>query len=762
MFDRRVPRAVVFLIVLAAAAPAVLAVQAPAGMLPEDFDRLSRGNPAALFERRADVARTFATAFDHGVRLHWGDLSDRPVLVWRPGGAVAYAPAGLAPAEAARRVLLAAPQAWGLSAGEIEALDPAKVFDSDQGVRHVQFVQRVGGIAVFRGHLGMHFDRLGGVIAVGGEWFPGLPAPGNARVEPTTALAVAARGLGLSGAIPEVLESEDSPERKTHFAAGAEYREPPTARLLLAPTGGREAVLVWEVLVQEAVSGWDNLYRVLVDASSGEPLLRERLTLYAGPTGPEDAVGLAFDETPLEGSQISRSFAGDAGPSPSYWVDDGQTESMGPNIRARADLNGTNGFGSVTADGGRRLQFDFPFTNSYELGSGYGGDTNAAITNAFWLGNVIHDYLWHRGFDEPSGNYQFDNFGRGGLGNDPVEVDVQDGATTAFNRNNANWSPTNDGARPRTNYYLWDAPYPKRDGAFDGTVLWHEFGHGVSTRLIGGPSVSCLSGAQGGGMGEGWSDWFAINYYNAPPESSAGPEVVGAYVTGNAALGIRRYPYHVDLAINPLTYADLCDGGSCAVHDEGEIWSAVLWDIRHRLIQTHGYQAGRDAAERLVIDAMKLSPCSPNMVTMRDSILQADELRYAGANRCLLRDAFARRGLGAGAWSVGTGSTAQADFSAATPTSRTLRFEDPSTLGWDAQTGAEGYAVARGSFGAGGATAFDDAGCVGTTADTVWTDGSLPVPGAGLFYVLSYLDGCTGGGYGTKSDGTPRVVAACP
>ncbi|KDN46680.1 hypothetical protein RSAG8_04060, partial [Rhizoctonia solani AG-8 WAC10335] len=50
----------------------------------------------------------------------------------------------------------------------------------------------------------------------------------------------------------------------------------------------------------------------------------------------------------------------------------------------------------------------------------------------------------------------------------------------------------------------------------------------------------------------------------------------------------------------------------------------------------------------LLSDAFKLQPCNPTFLTVRDAIIQADANRYAGANQCLLWQAFARRGLGSG------------------------------------------------------------------------------------------------------------------
>jgi PKD repeat protein len=58
---------------------------------------------------------------------------------------------------------------------------------------------------------------------------------------------------------------------------------------------------------------------------------------------------------------------------------------------------------------------------------------------------------------------------------------------------------------------------------------------------------------------------------------------------------------------------------------------------------------------QLVIDGLKLQPCSPGFVDGRDAILRADSILYGGANRCLIWEVFARRGLG---YSADQGSSA--------------------------------------------------------------------------------------------------------
>jgi hypothetical protein len=116
--------------------------------------------------------------------------------------------------------------------------------------------------------------------------------------------------------------------------------------------------------------------------------------------------------------------------------------------------------------------------------------------------------------------------------------------------------------------YLFTSPNPDRDSSVDGDVVFHEFGHGISNRLIGN-GTTALSGIQSGAMGEGWSDYWAITINN--------DGAVGEYVTNNPN-GIRRAAYSVPAATVHDSYADVCFRG-CAVHADGEVWAATLWDL---------------------------------------------------------------------------------------------------------------------------------------------------------------------------------------
>src|SRR5262249_47184562 len=143
----------------------------------------------------------------------------------------------------------------------------------------------------------------------------------------------------------------------------------------------------------------------------------------------------------------------------------------------------------------------------------------------FYWNNFMHDKLYELGFTEAAGNFQNNNFGRGGLGNDAVQADAQDGG--GFN--NANFSTPPDGSPGRMQMYLFDGPTPDRDGDLDAEVVLHEYTHGLSNRRVGG-GVG-ISALQSGGMGEGWSDFYAITLLSEPGDNVNGTYAAGGYAT---------------------------------------------------------------------------------------------------------------------------------------------------------------------------------------------------------------------------------------
>jgi|CXWL01.1.fsa_nt_gi uncharacterized repeat protein (TIGR01451 family) len=357
------------------------------------------------------------------------------------------------------------------------------------------------------------------------------------------------------------------------------------------------------------------------------------------------------------------------------WHDDGTTihdSTRGNNVWAQEDRDASNAtFGraalSTTPQPTLTLDYVYDFTKSPTDPTS--DNQKAAITNLFYWNNIIHDISYIYGFDEPTGNFQNNNQGRGGAGIDYVIADAQDASGT----NNANFSTPVDGSRPRMQMFLWTAPNPDRDGDLDNSIVVHEYTHGISNRYTGGPATaSCLGNAEQGG--EGWSDYFALmsthNWATATVNDGVFRRGIGTYALNQTptGTGIRRFPYSTDMSIYPLTYANM--PGSVVPHGTGEIWCMMLWEMTWEIIKQdnainpnlfnpgpNATMIGNSSALKLVSEGMRLQPCNPGYVDARNAILRADTLLFNNRYSCSIWKAFAKRGLGRLASQGSTNST---------------------------------------------------------------------------------------------------------
>lgn len=199
-----------------------------------------------------------------------------------------------------------------------------------------------------------------------------------------------------------------------------------------------------------------------------------------------------------------------------------------------------------------------------------------------------------------------------------------------------------------------------RDGALDNSIISHEYTHGISNRLTGGPSsVGCLSpnalheNQEAHGMGEGWSDFLALVTTVQAGDTGPKRRGIGTFAIREETngKGIRAYPYSTDMSINPLTYnAIQTQPGE---HGIGTVWCTMLWDLYWAFSDTYGWDpdvyhgtGGNNMAIQLVMDGMMIQPCNPGFIDARNAILTADSINSGGANTCLIWSVFARRGLG--------------------------------------------------------------------------------------------------------------------
>ena len=436
--------------------------------------------------------------------------------------------------------------------------------------------------------------------------------------------------LDVSDFAPSVQTADpSSPERRVTF--DAEPFSSASVELLWFPLGG-DLVLAWQAVLHVPAGPQ---YRVIVDASDGDVVLRRQLTRAI--VGSADIFveggGSAKEtsELPIPIERYGVTAPQDLPPGePAPWLLDATT--AGANVKAR-----TND-GSIVAgqSDGTVVRF-----------SPAAGSTEELVVHLFAFNGVMHDVLYALGFREQDGNFQVDNRGRGGFGTDRVDAIVHPGPVWGT----ANMGTPADGLAPVMNMGL--VASTGRHTALDADVVFHEYAHGLSNRLVGGPlNTQALDEPQSGGMGEGWGDYFACILNRR--------ETVGAWVVDRPG-GIRAFPYDENF---PDTFANVGNGRYTGVHALGEIWCATLMELNRRI--------GTDIAAQLVIDGMKLSVANPGFLAMRDAILVAarDHAAAEGLDAAETEnltigvwEAFARFGMGPAAASAGaTLGPVQADF----------------------------------------------------------------------------------------------------
>jgi Zn-dependent metalloprotease len=494
--------------------------------------------------------------------------------------------------------------------------------DRDRGTEFLEYAQMVGGLKVFDGQVQVVVNKNGEVVSVReGFLIDGQSVDLNPGFDEVQGIrkGFAYAGRRIDSSLFETRPRIDMSERAAFANPLGTDLEDVTAELNVFRVGN-SARLAWHVYAEV---GQDEWYELLVDAHNGELLLRHNLYVF-------DAQGTVYTEDPSKGARQLVSFVGDTAINTAAGWMGTSTVTTGNNVEAYLDTNAdnapdnNNGSGLSQGHASSATQdFTFPFSTAVDPRT----QQAAVVTNLFYFNNIMHDFSYTLGFTETARNFQTDNYGRGGIGADSVRAEAQDGSGT----NNANFATPPDGSRPRMQQYLFTSPNPDRDSSVDGDVVFHEFGHGISNRLIGNGSATALGGTQSGAMGEGWSDYWAITIN--------GDGAVGEYVTNNP-IGIRRAAYSVPAATVHDSYADVCFRG-CEVHKDGEVWAATLWDLRAQL--------GAATTDLLVLNGMKFTPTQPSFLDARDGILQADQNLNGGANRCAIWVVFARHGMGVSA-----------------------------------------------------------------------------------------------------------------
>ncbi len=559
---------------------------------------------------------------------------------------------------------------------------------TNSGVRSSTWQQEVGGIRIHGATLNAHLSRRGELVTVGSDMLAspetGVDAAQRALVAggadlpvaPARALGIAARSLSvvLDEATLTVVAPPEGGERVQKLS-GPGWRRPARLALAWLPLDAQTLRLCWRVWWSEPSRSVG--YEFFVDASTGELISRRNLTdhdsapatyrVYTTESPTPMSPGFSnpvTNQPPAVVRTLLAMTSLSAVASPNGWVDVGLNELKGNNAHAYYMRKvSENSWSGTMVHGSPSRVFDFPL----DLTMTPDDRPEAVTANAFYWVNFAHDRLYALGFDEANRNFQDTNFNRGGLGDDSVTVTVNDPGS----EDNAGMTTYDEGGNPSLNLGVFTGPNPDRESALDAEIIVHEYCHGLSNRLIG--DGTGMSSLQSKGMGEGWSDFYALALTSASTDNLNGNYAKGAYASyrvwgtdyqANYYSGIRRYPYTTDLTKNPLTFKDidpeqadphvgipinpsLVGFPAHEVHMQGEVWCSMLWEMRARLIEKHGFATGNQLSLQLVTDGLKYSVNNPNFTTARNAIVIADLALTGGANKKEIWAAFAKRGLGA-------------------------------------------------------------------------------------------------------------------
>ncbi|KAJ1944628.1 hypothetical protein FBU59_002547 [Linderina macrospora] len=532
--------------------------------------------------------------------------------------------------------------------------------DDRSGISHIYIRQTSGGVDVANGLANVNIDAKGQVIS-SSQSFASSDALSKVKRSNGSLVARAGDDASLKNAFKSlnnyvkttvsdsdlskitIASTSDLVSGEPHYSitnvpSHAAVDGSATAKKALIQKADGSLAHAWAITLKQADHWWNayiNQDTGSVEAISDWVSHAESYNVY--PRNLND---------PSEGSRSIVTSPAHTTASPKGWVSG--TKTTGNNVWAQNNPTG----GSTWKNNYRPTSNNGAFNYPLDLTKAPSTYIDSAITQLFYTVNTMHDLSYLYGFTEAAGNFQDVNYSGSGVGGDYVVAYAQDGSGT----NNANFATPPDGQHGVMRMYVWTETSPNRDGDLEQDIVAHEYTHGISNRLTGGPSnVNCLGSGEPGGMGEGWSDTIANLMRLKPGDTRSRNLLLGQYSYGR---GIRNYPYSTSTTTNPSTFAYLNKSTYREVHAIGEVWAEILYEVIWNLIDSKGMAAdlfshdltkGNSIAFQVLLDGMKLQPCNPTFIEARDAIIQAEQNLSGGANKCAIWKGFAKRGLGVNA-----------------------------------------------------------------------------------------------------------------
>ena len=378
-----------------------------------------------------------------------------------------------------------------------------------------------------------------------------------------------------------------SPDQATDIAiaeAGAfDLRKPSRADLVIFPNRNAEQIgdyadayrLAYRAIIhsRQPVASWE----YIIDAHTGEPLQRRNLLRSA------DGRGRVFNPNPVvalkDFTLMDQGDSADAIPEEAY------TDVILPELAGSGFLDGPYVSTRLTENRANEPTLEFNYLRD---------NPRFEEVMVYYHIDAVGRYLKGLGFDFVD-NWQ-------------IPVNVHFGMTRAAFYDDSEGSIN-----------FGDAGV---DTAEDAEVIIHEYGHAILDRQV--PNINR---GEGGAIHEGFSDFLAASFFSAVSDGfsdwivfewagSDDPEIATRPVNGN-----KRYPQHV----------------MGEPHADGQIWSAVLWEIFEAI--------GRDASIRLIVESHFFLSLDAEFVDGASAIFMADQELNGGVNFDFILGIMENRGF---------------------------------------------------------------------------------------------------------------------
>jgi Zn-dependent metalloprotease len=342
-------------------------------------------------------------------------------------------------------------------------------------------------------------------------------------------------------------------------------------------------ILTWKVIVKttpaksQGKTGRPAEWKMYIDAETGEIIEKENMLRFV------DGKGRVFDPNPVV--TLNNTSINDKSKIP----DKAYSEVVLRDLKKSGFLEGPFVTTRTTTKRVQRKNFDFRFKRT---------DRPFKEVMAYFHIDRIQRHLQELGFNN--------------VLNHPIPVNI-DGQRD----DNSHYSPSEKDLTFGTGGV---------DDAEDAEIILHEYGHAIQDDQVPGFGAK----AEGGAMGEGFGDFLAASFFSDVKPKEMKPTVGNWDATAYSG---DEPPYLRRLDSNKKYPKDL----DHEVHDDGEIWSACLWELRGML--------GRQTTERLVIAHHFLLSRNARFEDGANALITADKNLNKGANEKAIRDVFVRRGI---------------------------------------------------------------------------------------------------------------------